>query len=358
MKLIIKKIIGGYNDNNITYKKIKIYKGGNQFIKSVGGESIFCLRDILLNINHINLDDLDNKSQRKILFDKLNEIFKFNINISNYSIIKNSKEQEIIREIDYLLKLNKNQFIQVFVKRFRLYFPFSDTIRPLFMLIKNYYENQVIYLMNILNIDHQQYLDKWTEIDKKNNTESSSIILFQLGKDKKFIDELKTKIKEKLSNKINNKILLKFIDYITDKSKWDYIGFCPLVPVVRTNHLLDFPLIEIFNLIEMIEGILNENLKYSNDTNYTKKEINKIVNLKLYKIKKIKLPYRKFKIPEKKTLTKKSKKKINKHDLKTKIEKLILKLDNSKDSLIKWENYYIENAELFSIIYKKLYYIM
>ena len=68
--------------------------------------------------------------------------------------------------------------------------------------------------------------------------------------------------------------------------------------------------------------------------------------------------YSNFKIPEKKTLTKKSKKKINKHDLKTKIEKLILKLDNSKDSLIKWENYYIENAELFSIIYKKLYYIM
>ena len=79
MKLIIKKFTGGYNDSNIIYKKIKIYKGGNQFIKIVGGESIFYLRDILLNLNHINLDDLDNKSQRKILFDKLNEIFKFNL---------------------------------------------------------------------------------------------------------------------------------------------------------------------------------------------------------------------------------------------------------------------------------------
>ena len=57
--------------------------------------------------------------------------------------------------------------------------------------------------MNILNIDHQQYLDKWTEIDKKNNTESSSIILFQLGKDKEFIDKLKTKIKEKLRVEIH-----------------------------------------------------------------------------------------------------------------------------------------------------------
>ncbi len=344
MKLIIKKFTGGYNDSNIIYKKIKIYKGGNQFIKIVGGESIFYLRDILLNLNHINLDDLDNKSQRKILFDKLNEIFKF-----NYTALKNSQEQEIIKEIDYLLKLNKNQFTQIFVKRFRLYFPFSDTIRPLFMLIKNYYENQVIYLMNILYIDHQYYLNKWTKIDKKSNIKSSSIILFQLGKDKEFIDKLKTKVKEK-SNKYDKKVLLKFIDYITDKSKWDYIDFCSLVPIVRTNHLLDFPLIEIFNLIEMIE--------FQSDTNYTKKEINKIVNLKLYKIKKIKLPYRKIKIPEKKTLTKKSKKKINKYDLKIKIEKLIFKLDNSKDSLIKWENYYIKNAKLFSNIYKKLYYIM
>ena len=46
MKLNIKKFVGGYNENKS--KKIKIYKGGDEFIKLVGGDTVFNIRDIFL----------------------------------------------------------------------------------------------------------------------------------------------------------------------------------------------------------------------------------------------------------------------------------------------------------------------
>ena len=191
MKLNIKKFVGGYNGSES--KKIKIYKGGYEFIKLVGGETVFNIRDILLNLNHIDLNKLDNKTQRKKILSKLNNILKLDID--------NKIENKIENEIDYLLKLDENQFTQLYVKKFKLHLPFSVAVRSLFMLIKEHYEKKVLHLMKILDIDQQFYLDKWNEIDKKENIDSSSIILFQLGKDKDFILLLREKINnsEKIS---------------------------------------------------------------------------------------------------------------------------------------------------------------
>ena len=341
--VVVPKICGGYNGiGKNKSQTIDVYSGGNKYSRAVGEECEFHMRDILISLKYIELDNLDSSEfevlgtdeKRENIFKKLSDIFR----------LKKSGEESILKEIKYLLSLSDEKLSYIYVRRFKLYFVFSDSIKPLFMSMKDYFQDQVKILADELNIDFKSYVNKWTEIDKKENIGSSSVVLYQLGKDKSFTDD----IKEKAHNLETNTL----IDYITDINKWRYLGFCPYEPTLRMRHLLDFPLDMFFNMMS--------------DPKYVEEQVEKI---RILDIQNIQTPEPPFSSKSLSTALRGVRgcpstdiqldslpySELTNEQIIELIEKLICRLDSIKPILQTWEKYYINFSKIYSDLSKKFY---
>ena len=154
MKPLVDKYIGGYNGYNERRHTIKIYGGDNRHImavgqseqqifsskkRSVGEESEFKIRDILISLKYLDISSINKKNIKgKQAMNKIHKIFLLNC--------KNDSLNEIFNEIDFLVSLPDKKFAQIYAKKFKLHWPFSDAIKPLFMIIKKYFENLIIMI--------------------------------------------------------------------------------------------------------------------------------------------------------------------------------------------------------------------
>lgn len=349
MLRIIKKYMGGYDNTDKRRSTISIYRGGKEYKRSVGEETEFGIRDILICLKYIKLSDFDSKSNKK---EKKNRILK-----SIHDTFMLSKAQcvcscslyspkRIFNEIDYLVNLPDDQFAQIYSRRFRLYFSFSDSLCNLFSQIKRYYENNIKLLCKRLDVDISPYIKKWKEADNNEHINSSSIILYQLGKDSKFLNEITTinRTDQEIQEAMN-----KFKKYVSNSEKWSYIGWCSYVPVIRMNHLLEFPLDMVFDILKLLETTEN------NSENYVDDQIKLISDLNLEKeFKNVQLPHELYAPNRLLNVTKcPAQPNITSKIAQSKIKKMILKLNKVKPTLIKWEDYYIEHAKIYSIISNK-----
>ena len=346
LKEVLNKISGGYNVvGKDEINTIKIYQGGKKYFKTAGDECDFKLRDIIINLKYIDIDKLlddDNPLNNKdFILNKISNTFKLKS--------KDSNEEDIIKEIKYLLSLTNEELSFIYVRKFNLFLIFSDALKPLFFEIVKYFENQIKLLMKLLNIDLNKYINKWKNENIKKNINTSSIILCNIGKDKNFIDELK-----------KYQYTKHFVEYISNNNKWNYLGFCPYDPTIRMIYLLKFPLESIFNIFKKLD-----------QNKYVKDQMKKIKQIESEKIKQINPPYiinnsednisdddSEDNISDDDSEDNISDDDSDLHDseiLIGNIKKLLCKLHDSKKILNQWELYYIENAKLYSKLSKKFY---
>jgi len=244
--------------------------------------------------------------------------------------------------MDFLLSLPDKEFSQIYAKKFKLYCPFSDALKPLFTAIKEYFENLIKMICEELKIDINMYINKWNIIDKNEGVNTSSIILYQFGKDKEFMNEIMrlTESNKSLINEAKQKILL-LINYINNNEKWSYIGWCPHAPDIRIKHLVSFPLDIIFDILEFL-----------NQREYIESQREFISDLRIEEILSDlpKAPSRKTDINKRYNNSKIKKKKITSKTARNKITKMIRKLNKNRNILLEWENYYISFAKTYSIL--------
>jgi len=338
MNSVVEKYIGGYDNIEKRRQTINIYRGGKKYTRVVGEECEFKIRDILISLKYLDLSIIDKKNAKKEkILKSIHETFLLTGKILT---------EKIFNEIDFLSSMPDYLFAQIYAKKFKLYLPFSDALYPLFAIIKEYFEKLIKLLGNDLQIDMDKYIEKWTSIDNERNIKSSSIILYQLGKDQKFMEEMINNANKTISgrNEKNNELvylMVKFKEYIHDIKKWSYIGWCPNSPDVRMKHLMKFPLDIIFNILSInrkeyidaqrefifdidIKKILSYLPSSPSDIDIDSFQFDR------FKIKKIKITP--------KIATKK-------------IKKMIIKLNKTRSSLIKWEDYYILFAKTYSLLY-------
>lgn len=314
--------IGGYdNIGKNRSRTITVYSGTSEFRRSIGDECTFQIRDIILNAKYI-----DFKKDKEHVLSEVSSMFK----------LRGKSYDKINEEMKNLLSLSNEKLAQIYVNRFRLYSVFSDTIRPLFMAIREYFENQIKILCSNININITSYIKKWEEYDRENNINSSSVILYQLGKDKDFLEELKIKYDQK--QHINT-----FIEYVSDTNRWNYKGYCPYEPVKRMKLLLAFPLNEIFDI-----------LSAHDKSDYVDKQKKKINQLYMGDLKVIPIPYNidldKLSDSQKMDYISDDESSVNAtpNPIFETTQKLICKLHDVKPILEKWEEYYIETSKIFS----------
>ena len=330
MNSLVDKYIGGYDNTEKRKQTVKIYKNGNKYNRVVGEEVEFKIRDILISLRYFDLSNINNKKVLK----SIHEAFILTCNKESI--------QEIFEEIDILLSLSNEEFAQIYSKKFNLQMPFSDVLRPLFMVIKEYFEN-LIKKMVSPTIDIEKYITKWNNIDKEKNINSSSVILYQLGKDKEFINEIATAGGVMPFN-------VQFISYITNNEKWSYMGWCPYAPSIRMKHLLNFPLELVFKILEINQReLIDENREFIKKLNIEESLSNLPNAPSVIQINLNILLATKLEQADKKK-SKSKRKKITSKIYKRKIKKLILKLNDVKDILLEWEDYYISFAKAYSII--------
>lgn len=320
--VVVPRICGGYNSvGKNKSQTIDIYSGGDKYSRAVGEDCEFHMRDMLISLKYIELDDLDDYGKREDIFKKLSDIFR----------LKESREEGIIKEIKYLLSLSDEKLSYIYAGRFKLYFVFSDSVRSLFMSMKDYFQDQVKILADELNIDFKAYVNKWNQIDKKENIDSSSVVLYQLGKDKNFIEDM--------SKETHNSKTL--INYITNKDKWSYLGFCPYVPTLRMRHLLDFPLDMFFNMLS--------------DPKYVEEQLEKISSLGIQNIQTPEPPFSLESLSTDIQLDSLPYSELTNEQIVEHVDKFICRLDDIKPILQEWEQYYIDYSKIYSNLSKKFY---
>lgn len=324
MNNFVNQYIGGYNISNNSTKSIDIYGGNKNHKRNAGDDYNFHMRDILINLKYLDFKNMENDKKRKILFEKINDIF----HLSTGSYLTEAEkqiqktEEKVVSKLQYLLTLSKSEFISAYIRNFRLFSSYSDAAKPLYMVIKKYYELQLEKLTAELDIDLEKYINKWNTINSQN---TSSIILCFVIHDKDFLNELQINKMKKL---------------ITKLKKWSYRGFCPYEPTVRLTELLEFPLNELLEvLISLDEQFVLDQLEFIDNLQKTQKKENLKLIMKISKIKPIK-------------------KKLTRKELENLIKQIVLKLNEVKNELLTWENYYIKHSKniypLCSIIEKHI----
>jgi hypothetical protein len=276
---------------------ISVYVGGGKSAAIVSGGGVnYSLRDIDINMELANGDLLEHH---------INYTFK----------LANTEE------LDTWLKSTDQIFIQRCVRKFKLHSIYSNALKGFFFDLVGVFQSAVLDIIELLGFDKEAKLKEYKKIDKKQNLESSSIILYMFGKDENVNNALKK----------DNPALH---SYITDPEKWQYKGWCPLVPDIRFKFLLGFPFEQVFKY-----------LKIDFDFNGIASELKEI---------KVISP------PEKLDNTKEHDEYLSlSYD--EKVKKLHSLIKSHEDKLKEWENYYIEAAkqltpqvELFKKYFRKL----
>ena len=119
---------------------------------------------------------------------------------------------------------------------------YSNSLKGLFFDIAQLFESYVLRIIEKAGFDKKSKLAEYEAHDTNNKIESSSIILYQFGKDA----DLNTWLEKNAPN---------LHAYITDTDRWSYKGWCPHVPDIRYRHLLGFPL-------EMVVQLLGDKLDF------------------------------------------------------------------------------------------------
>lgn len=275
-----------YDESNDTVNGgIPIYLQGGRIGKIISGGTVnWLMNDLDINLSLVNDQ---NKSEQ----------IKYTFKLSND------------KELDEWLLSNDVDFLAKCLRKFKFHFVYSNALKGLFFDIVRLFESYVEMILNkMYNGDQQKITSKkqsWIDYDTTNNLESSSIILYQFGKDvelNRFIE-------------MQDSILA---IYIKDKDKWSYLGWCPHVPDIRYRALLNFP-------IEMISELCSLNINFEKlTTEFSNiKKIESPITTGTYAIKKSDI--------KKKTLQQKS-------------EMLHNRINSLESTLILWETYYSKCA--------------
>lgn len=141
-----------------------------------------------------------------------------------------------INEIDDWLNSNSHDFIAKCLRKFKIHMPYSNSLKGLFFDIVKLFEQYVMRIIKMASFNTEEKLSEYKSFDEANNIESSSVILYQFGKDEKF-------------NSWCKKHAPNLAAYIMDSDRWSYKGWCPHVPDIRYIHLLRFPFELVINLL-------------------------------------------------------------------------------------------------------------
>jgi hypothetical protein len=188
----------------------------------------------------------------------------YNDNLTNAvmfdQIVKllNIKENENLEEtmlplVKKIYKLPAQAHISSLLRQFMVYEPVSIAVQSLFNTIKHHYENIVERFIVIRNTyilqkairvktnTWDKLLNEWNIANADHELESSSVILLFLNPPNNFKSGIHYKIpgKENVIDKLRDAI-----------KKFEYIGFCPLVPYKRLVGLLKFPINEFIQAIK------------------------------------------------------------------------------------------------------------
>jgi hypothetical protein len=281
------------HDSNISYKAVTIVdndelsivnggmpiyiQGGKTGKLKTGGAIDYMMDDI-----DINLELADNKLGQLLYTFRVSEV----------------------NEIDDWINSNSHDFIAKCLRKFKIHMPYSNSLKGLFFDIVKLFEYYVLQIIKMASFNTEEKLVEYKTFDEENNIESSSVILYQFGKDEK----LNLWCKKHSPN---------LAAYITDSDRWSYKGWCPHVPDIRYTHLLRFPL-------EMVIHLLEDKLDFTN------------LEKDLSELKKIKPPsiinewYSQIDV----------KKPLNK-----KVEILHKRIKDASIHLKEWETYYIKSSE-------------
>ena len=212
------KLVEDILDEEVVHGGIPIYLQGGSVGRIIsGGATKFVMNDLDINLSLIT--DSNSASQISYTF-KLNNI----------------------EELDEWLASSETDFLAKCLRKFKFHFVYSNALKGLFFDIVNLFENYVTKILSLMfNGDESKINDlkkNWIDYDSTNNLESSSIILYQFGKDESLNKFLETKS-------------LNLFNYIKDKDKWSYLGWCPYVSDIRYRALLNFPLELVTEFIEI-----------------------------------------------------------------------------------------------------------
>ena len=251
----IKEILGGINELPSNTNVLTV-SGGFQSTKhienrvSIGNASKMYLKNKMFEWTafkdtYYTKNKLDDKHYKQLLC-VMNDIFPLPIYTTD--------ENEILFLINGIYKANSQEIMNALVKSTTIYSPLQASIRHLFMIYKIYLEKLIekfVVARNKHIDEHKLKNDKnnlnrliarWNSIDAENNINTSSLMLFfnfppPNTKLEKSIPQLEWDIK-------GNEEIDAFHKAIK-KSKFNYIGFCPHVPIHRFKLLLQFPVKEL-----------------------------------------------------------------------------------------------------------------
>jgi hypothetical protein len=160
-----------------------------------------------------------------------------------------------------------------------IYGTFKASVKYLFMSYKTHIEKTIELFINIRNSyieinnnlsskysnfnNFNDLINKWVSIDLKNQTNTSSIIMFfNFPPFTVKLDKQIPKIKWKIKN--NNKWATDFnkvIDvFIKQSKKFQYTGFCPYVYIKRLYMILQFPITHLLNAIYFLDNSINKTI--------------------------------------------------------------------------------------------------
>ena len=275
--------ISNISDDEVVHGGIPIYlQGGNIGRIISGGATKFVMDDLEINLN------LATDSNR--------------VNQISYAFKLNN-----IEELDEWLASSETDFLAKCLRKFKFHFVYSNSLKGLFFDIVNLFEGYVTKILSLMFNGNDSKLNalkkSWIDYDSINNLESSSIILYQFGKDESLNKFLKTKSPN-------------LFNYIKDKDKWSYLGWCPHVSDIRYRALLNFPL-------ELVTELIGVNLDISK------------LSRGFSKIKKINSPSTSTNQIQSETIGT-----IKKKSLKDKSDRLHKRIRAIEKSLSKWETYY------------------
>lgn len=281
MELVTNKVILG--------GQIPIYiQGGVTGSLVAGGATDYMMDDIAINLDICRSSDSTNKNK-----------------INDEQIIYTFKLSKI-DELDDWINSSEYDFLAKCVRKFKLHMIYSNAVKGFFFDLVNLFERYVLEIISKAGMNKEKTLNEYEDFNIDQKLDSSSIILYKFGKDEKLNTYL-----------INNAPYL--AEYIKDKDRWSYIGWCPLVPDIRLRNLLGFPL-------ELVDKFLELNINFDELGN------------ELNKLQKIECPV----IIKDTNLVKLD---LDKKDKKEKIEILYKRIKSVRPELEAWENYYVKCAE-------------
>lgn len=161
------------------------------------------------------------------------------------------------------------------IRNLDIYSTFKQSVKYLFMSYKLYIERLIerfLYLKNNITgkqIDFDKMVNTWGELDIKNRTNSSSIILFfnfppRDTRMEKNIPRIEWKFPKKPKYAKLNKLTDNFLRNSKD---FQYLGYCPYVSIDRLLALIKFPARHLRQIVCEMEVM--DNSRYEIKKKYT-----------------------------------------------------------------------------------------